>query len=237
MSVGEVLGEAFELYKRYFVRFVGTAAVVYVVLDLVSALADRAANSSSIGAGLLWILISVILSVVGFFWLQGALVEAVADVRDGRIDTTIGELYERTRPRLPALIAAGILAGLGIVFGLILLIIPGLYLLTRWSLIPAVIVIEKRSAGESFDRSWELTRGYGWTVFGSLLVSFIAYAIVQGILRALFVPLPNFAAIWIGGVVAHSVSIPLIALTGAVLYFRLARLHAGVAAAVPAPGE
>src|SRR6266496_1556620 len=236
MSIGEVLGEALELYKRFFVRFVGTAAVVFVVLDLVSALADRAASSSSIGAGLLWILISAVLSVVGSFWLQGALVEAVADVRDGRIDTTIGELYERTRPRLPSLIAAGIVAGIGIVLGLILLIIPGLYLLTRWSLIPAVIVIEKRSAGESFGRSWELTRGHGWTVFGSLIVSFIAYAVVLGILRALFVPLPTFASIWIGGAVAHSVATPLIALTGAVLYFRLARLSVGFAAETPAPG-
>ena len=34
------------------------------------------------------------------------LLEAVSDVRDGRIDTTIGELYTRTRPRLPALIAS-----------------------------------------------------------------------------------------------------------------------------------
>jgi hypothetical protein len=235
MSVGDVLGEAFELYKRFFVRFVGTAAVVFVVLDLASALADRA-SANSVASALLWTLIAAVLSVVGSFWLQGALVEAVADVRDGRIDTTIGELYERTRPRLPALIGAGIVAGLGIVFGLILLIVPGLYLLTRWSLIPAVIVIEKRRAGDAFNRSWELTRGYGWTVFGSLLVSFIAYAIVQGILRTLFLALPRFASIWIGGIVAHSVATPLIALTGAVLYFRLARLHAGVAATPSTPG-
>jgi hypothetical protein len=234
MSVGDVLGEAFDLYKRFFVRFVGTAVVVFVVLDLASALADRS-STNSVASGLLWGLIAVVLSIVGSFWLQGALVEAVADVRDGRIDTTIGELYERTRPRLPSLIAAGIVAGIGIVFGLILLIIPGLYLLTRWSLIPAVIVIEKRSAGQSFDRSWALTRGHGWTVFGSLLVSFLAYAIVQGILRTLFVPLPTFASIWIGGAIAHSVATPLIALTGAVLYFRLARLSVGVTPDAPTP--
>ena len=48
MSVGEVLGEAFELYKRYFVRFVGTAAIMYIILDLISALTDRAANSSGL---------------------------------------------------------------------------------------------------------------------------------------------------------------------------------------------
>ena len=233
MSVSEVLGEAFDLYKRFFRHFVITAAVVYVVLDLVSALADRAASSSSIGAGLLWGLIAVLLSVVGAFWLQGALIEAVRDVRDGRIDVPVSELFQRTRPRLPALIAAGIVAGIAIAIGFVLLIVPGLFLLTRWSLIPAVIVIEKRSAGESFDRSWQLTKGYGWTVFGALIVAFIIYLIGQGILRAVFAPLPNFLAIWIGGIVAHSITTPFIAAVGAVLYFRLARLSVGVE---PAPG-
>jgi hypothetical protein len=227
MTVTQVLEEAFHLYTRFFWRFVGTAAVVFVVLDLASAFADRA-GLNSVTSELLWTLIALVLSVVGSFWMQGALVEAVSDVRDGRIDTTIGELYARTRPKLAALIAAGIVAGIGIVIGLILLIVPGLFLLTRWALIPAVIVIEKRRAGDSFDRSWVLTRGYGWTVFGSLLLAFLAYAVIQGILTAVFLPLPRFAAIWIGGLVAHSVATPLIALTGAVLYFRLARISVGV---------
>src|ERR687887_1481001 len=234
MSVSEVLGEAFDLYKRFFRHFVITAAVVYVVLDLVSALADRAASSSSIGAGLLWALISIVVSVVGAFWLQGALIEAVRDVRDGRVDVPVAELFERTRPRLPALIGAGIVAGIAIAIGFVLLIVPGLFLLTRWSLIPAVIVIEKRSAGESFDRSWQLTKGYGWTVFGSLLVAFIIYLIGQGILRAVFEPLPRFVAIWIGGVVAHSITTPFIAAVGAVMYFRLARLSVRVEPAATA---
>ena len=231
MSVSGVLGEAFDLYRRFFWRFVATAAVVFVVLDLASAFADRA-SGSSVGAELLWTLIALVLSVVGAFWLQGALIEAVRDVRDGRIDTTIGELYERTRPRLPALIAAGIVAAIGVALGLVLLIIPGLYLLTRWSLIPAVIVIEKLGAGDSFNRSWQLTRGYGWTVFGCLV---LLYAIAQAILRAAFEPLPNFLAAWIGGIVAHSVTTPFIAAVGAVMYFRLARLSVAVEPATEPP--
>ena len=232
MSIGDVLGEAFDLYKRFFLRFIATAAVVFVVLDLASALADRA-GGESLTSDALWTLVSILLSVVATFWLQGALIEAVSDVRDGRIDTTIGDLFARTRPRLPALIAAGIVAGIGVVVGIILLIVPGLFLLTRWALIPAVIVIEKRGAGDSFDRSWDLTRGYGWSVFGSLVISFIIYAIAAGLVRALFVPLPRFSEIWIGGVVAHSITTPFIALVGAVLYFRLARLSAGVDPAPP----
>ena len=236
MSVRDVLGEAFDLYKRFFLRFVGTAAVVFVVLDLASAFADQAAGGS-VSSDLLWSLIALLLSVVGAFWLQGALIEAVKDVRDGRIDTTIGELFERTRARLPALIAAGIVAGIGVALGLILLIVPGLFLLTRWALIPAVIVIEKRGAGDAFDRSWQLTRGHGWPVFGSLIVSFLLYAIALALFRTLFLPLPRFAEIWVGGVVAHSITTPFIALVGAVLYFRLARLSAGVDPAPPVPAS
>jgi hypothetical protein len=235
MSVTEVLHEAFDLYTRFFWRFVATAAVVYIILDLASAFADRTGHRS-LAAQLAWTLIALVLSFVGAFWMQGALVEAVSDVRDGRIDTTIGELYARTRPRLPALIAAGIVAGIGIVIGFLLLLVPGLFLLTRWALIPAVIVIEKRSAGDAFDRSWQLTRGYGWTVLGSLLLTFLAFVVTQAIFRAIFTALPRFADIWIGGVVAHSVTTPFIALTGAVLYFRLARLSAGVDPASPSHG-
>jgi hypothetical protein len=235
MTVTEVLHEAFDLYTRFFWRFVATAAVVYVILDLASAFADRTGHRS-LAAQLAWTLIALVLSFVGAFWMQGALVEAVSDVRDGRIDTTIGELYARTRPRLPALIAAGIVAGIGIVIGFLLLIVPGLFLLTRWALIPALIVIEKRSPGEAFDRSWQLTRGYGWTILGSLVLTFLAYLVTQAIFRAIFTALPRFEDIWIGGVVAHSVTTPLIALTGAVLYFRLARLSAGVDPANPSHG-
>ncbi len=132
VQIGEILNEALDLYQRFFWRFVATAAVVFVGLDLIGALGATAGSDSG---RVLWTLIGIVLSIVGTFWVQGALTEAVNDVRDGRIDTTIGELYARTRPRLPALIVAGILAAIGIGIGFILLIVPGLYLLTRWSLI------------------------------------------------------------------------------------------------------
>jgi hypothetical protein len=236
VSVGDVLGEGFDLYKRFFGRFVATAAVVFIVLDLASAIAERA-SGTSVASDLLWSLIAIVLSFIGAFWLQGALIEAVQDVRDGRTDLSIAELYERTAPRLPALIAAGIVAGIAIAIGLVLLIVPGLFLLTRWALIPAVIVIEKRSASDSFSRSWELTRGHGWTIFGSLLVAYILYAIGQGILRALFLPFPDFAATWIGGVVAHSITTPFIAAVGVVLYFRLAGRAAATEAGATVPSQ
>ena len=224
-----MLGEAWSLYKRFFWQFFLTAFVVFAVLDLLSALADAAAGDS-VAADLFWSLVSATVGVIGFFWVQGALVEVVRDVRDGRADRTVGETFLAVRPRLPALIVAGILAGLGIAVGLVLLIVPGLFLLTIWSMIVAVIVIEGRSAGESFGRSREIVRGHGWEVFALIIVTFLLVAFASAVIRLVFAPLPDFLDTWIGALVAHSLTIPFAAATLTTAYFRL------TAPPAPAPG-
>jgi hypothetical protein len=159
-------------------------------------------------------------------------VELVRDVRDGRADRSIGETYAEVRPRLPALIAAGILAALGIGIGFLLLIVPGLILLTFWSMLVPVIVIEGSSAGDSFKRSFEVVRGHGWPVFGLILITFITVAIASGLIRLLFAPLPDFLDNWLGSLVAHSLTIPFAAAALTTAYFKLT-----ARAATPAPVE
>jgi Membrane domain of glycerophosphoryl diester phosphodiesterase/Uncharacterised protein family (UPF0259) len=235
MDVGSVLSEAWELYRRFFVQLVGAAAIVFAVLGLVGALTAEAAGDGVL-AGLLWGVIGLAVSLVGYFWLQGALVEAVQDVRDGRADLTIGELFRRARPRLPALIAAGVIAGVAVGIGFILLIVPGLFLLTRWLLIAPVIVLEGRSAGESFSRSWELVRGHSWGVFGVIVVTvllvLVASFVVGVLLAALLAVLPDFFASWIGNTVINSLIAPFIALAWTLVYYRLARETGEVSAVV-----
>lgn len=232
MSVGDTLSDAWSLYTRHLGRFFVTALVVYAVLDLFSALADAAAGDSTLAA-VVWALIATVVSIVGFFWVQGALVETVRDVRDGRADRTLGETYQAVQPRLPALIAAGIIAGIAIIIGLILLIVPGLFLITIWSMIGAVIVLEGRSAGESFGRSREIVRGHGWPVFGLLLIVFILVSIAEAVIGLLFAPLPDFFDAWIGGLVAHSLTIPFAVAAVTTAYFKLTA--AGLETAPPAP--
>jgi hypothetical protein len=231
VTVGGVLNDTFDLYQRFFWRFVALAAVVYVVLDFLSALLSTI-DSGNWLAVLFWALVSVALGIIGFFWLAGALVEAVNDVRDGRIDSTIGELFQRVRPQLPALITAGVLAGLGILGGLILFIIPGLFLLTRWALLAPVVVLEKKRAGEAFSRSWELVKGHSWSVFAVILItgigSSIVSGIISGILRAI---LPDFLGDWLGALAAHVVTAPFVAIAWTLMYFQLAQ----PVAAEPAP--
>ncbi len=230
MSVGGILGEAWGLYTKFFTRFFVIAAIVYLIVNLVNAVLGTLFGH---GAGIvaLLALITAVVSLVGTFWLQGALVYAVDDVRDGRIDTTVGQVFERVRPALGTLIVAGILAGLGIALGLILLIVPGLILLTWWCLIVPVIVLEGKEVGAAFTRSRELVRGHGWTVFGIVIVALILSWIASAIIQSVFSFLGSFLRYWIGGTIASSVVGPFLAVALTLTYFKLREGEAAVPAA------
>src|SRR5262249_32288319 len=105
--------------------------------------------------------------------------------------------------------------------GFLLLVIPGLFLLTIWSMLVPVIVIEGRSAGEAFTRSREVVRGNGWSVFGLVIVTFLLVGIASIGIRLSFVPLPDFFEAWLRVLVAHSLTIPFAAAVLTTAYFRL----------------
>jgi len=209
-----VIGEAWGLYKAHWKHFMSISFVVYAgvaVIGLVLTLL-----LSWFGA-----LLGAIVALIALFWLQGTLVRAVEDVRDGRADLSLGETFDSVKPHLSSIIVAGILAGLGIVLGLILLIVPGLVLLTWWILIVPVIVLERRSAGESFSRSRELVRGHGWSVFGVIILTILIYIVAGIVLRLLLTPLADWLQSFIGDIVVGTILTPFLAVTWTLLYFRL----------------
>jgi len=222
MDISTVLSEAWGLYRRFLWRFFLTAVTVFAVLDLLSALADLAAGDS-LAAGIFWSVVAAVIGVAGFFWVQAALVELVRDVRDGRADRTVGGTYRAVQPRLPALIVAGLLAAFGIGIGFLLLIVPGLFLLVIWSMLVPAIVIENRSAGESFSRSREIVRGYGWSVFGLIIVTFLLVGFASAVIGLVFAPLPEFLDTWLGSLVAHSLTIPFAVAVLTTAYFHLTK--------------
>ena len=230
MTVGGILGEAWRLYTKFFTRFFVVALIVFLIVNLLGALLGALVGSSA-SVSVLVALIAAAVSLVGTFWLQGALVYAVDDVRDGRIDSSVGELFERVQPYLGTLILTGILAGLGIALGFVLLIVPGLILLTWWCLIVPVIVLEGKGVGDSFGRSRELVRGHGWTVFGIVILAVIGSAIASGIIQSVFSFLGPFLRYWIGGSIANAIVDPFLAVALTLPYFHL---REGPAPPVPA---
>ena len=202
------------MYRTHWRHLLPIAFVFYLVVGLVT-LALAAV------LGVLGLIVGALVSLVGVFWLQGALTEAVADIRDGRADLSIGGTFQRVRPRVFTLLGAGLLAGIAILVGLALLLAPGLYLLTIWSVIVPVIVLENRSVLEAFARSRELVRGTGWNVFGVFLLTFLVLVVAGIVLGLIFSFLPDELATYVSDVVSNTLTAPFVALAWTLVYYRL----------------
>jgi hypothetical protein len=235
VTIGMVLGEAWTLFTRFFGRFFVLGLVVFAVVNLVYALVVEAVASDSDGAAAMLGIVGVATAIIGTTWLQGAFVYAVQDARDGSFDASLGEVFSRVSPAIVPLLVAGLLAGIGIAIGFVLLIVPGLFLLTIWAVIAPVIVVERTGALDAFGRSRALVRGHGWTVFGIVLISGLLSGIASGVLQAAFSFLPRFLEILVGGTIAQAVVAPFVAIALALTYFRLREAHGDAVVAEPAP--
>ena len=220
LSPGEVIGRAFEIYREQIGVLLPSALLVFAVDAVVSWVFDE---------GLLAVVAAVVSIVLAILY-QGMVVQLVRDVQDGRRDHTIAELFSSVSAVLLALIAVSILAGVGIAIGFVLLIVPGLILLTFWSVVAPVTVIERPGVLSAFGRSWELVRGYGWPVFGTIVLVFllvVAASIAAALIGLALGDVGRAILSWIFDALTQ----PVAALTASVLYFTL--LHARDASETP----
>jgi hypothetical protein len=77
--------------------------------------------------------------------------------------------------------------------GFMLFIIPGIFISVKLLLTTAVYVIEDRSFGESFSRSWNLITNNWWITFGLAIVMYIFILLMNGALSMPFVIIAAFA--------------------------------------------
>ena len=165
------------------------------------------------------------MELVAAFLLQAALVKAVQDIRDGRADLSFGQTFSAATPYLGAVAGASILAGIAITIGFILIIVPGIILLTIWAVIVPAIVIGGAGALASFGRSRELVRGFGWQVFGTLVLVFLILLVAEFVLSLILVALPVLFRTGISTVVAGTLVAPFLALVVTLIYYRLSAAH------------
>lgn len=214
LGIGEVLGQAWSLYTRNSGRLIAVAAIVFGFLSLVQAAIDSSGQRAllAVAAGV---------TILGALWLQGALVVVVEDIRDGKVDLTIREVFRRVEPRLWTLLAVGLIAAIGVAGGLILFIIPGLVLLTFWSVTVPAVILENRGVVDAFRRSMRLVSGDAWRVFAIVLITVAFATIIATVIIVVLSPLPRFFDIYVSGVVANSITMPFVALAWTVMFYDL----------------
>jgi hypothetical protein len=163
------------------------------------------------------------------FYLYVAYAEEVVIEAEQGVDriTLRGMLREllQAAPFVPRVVLAGtvVIALPSVATGL--LVLPGLWLLTRWSLFAPAIRRENLGSVVALKRSNELVRGHFWMAFKTATLAFLLEeaGIHAGALVGLLISGSETWGEWIGGTIAASLLTPLAALTTSVAYVHLAK--------------
>jgi hypothetical protein len=99
---------------------------------------------------------------------------------------TVGRAIAAALPLLLFYFLTTLAAGLIVGAGLVLLIVPGLYLFGRLAPAGVVVVAERRlNPVDAVRRCFELTRGHGWAILGLVVLVGIAALVAVGVATAL----------------------------------------------------
>jgi len=195
MTLGEVLDRTFTLYRENFLLFAGIMAVPYlfvlvfrfgVLLLTRSAVTGATPHVPSAGliggafVGVFGVLI-VMLLVIGV--AQAATVSAVSELYLGR-EISVMDALSRAKGSILIVLAIMFMTGIATMVGLLLLIIPGIYIACRLAVSVPVAIVEQENPVASMERSMELTKGFAGQVFLLMLLVFLVGFIVGLIIQA-----------------------------------------------------
>jgi hypothetical protein len=228
-SVGEIVHAALRLYRRYPLLFLVLAGAVMVPYGLVVLAVTGHPPLSRAREGFPASLLMFVLSFSLITPLISALhVHAVVLIGEGR-RPTLAEVALKGLRVLPVVSAAEIVATLGTIAGYVALIVPGVILMLRWTVVGQAAAIEHDGWSAALRRSGELTDKHYQHIFGLLLITG-ALSFAVGLGAAAIQPAGN------AGVAAVALDIALdtlvasfVALTTAILYFDLLARAAEVA--------
>jgi len=224
LDVGNVISRVFGIYGDQFVVLFLSALAVNIAAGVIIVLLTLVGS-------IVGLLVGALISIVANVFYTGMVVRLVEDVQDGRLDASVGQLFESVAPVVLPLIGAGILAAIGIAFGFLLLIIPGIFLLTIWAVVAPCVVIERTGVTGAFGRSYALVKQSFWQTLGAILVMALIYIVIGAIIGAIGTALGDDVVGTIFRSFGNALTAPLIALAAAVIYFELRRVEGGGAAA------
>lgn len=215
IDVSDIVSRVLETYQKTAGVLIVGALIVFLPVALLTALLGDGAAS----------IIAALVSLVASVWYSGMVVKTVQDVQDGRVDSSLGELFGSVTPVLGQLLLLGIVAGIAIGFGLVLLIVPGLILLTIWSVAAPVAVVEKPGVFAALGRSRALVAGNAWRVFAVIVVIFVILFVVSIVVASIGAVADSFVLSVVVDLVINVLLAPIYALAAAVLYFALREAH------------
>jgi hypothetical protein len=173
-----------------------------------------------------WLLLQALANSLGMM--------AILKLVLARGGTSVGAALAAAAAILPFYFVAGFVANLIVFAGMMLLIVPGLYLLGRLvPLGPVMAAEDRRNPLAAIGRAFEVTRGNGWRVLGIVILIAVPGAILIQVVNVLLGIVFRLLA---GDDVARLLSLIVTSATAAALTVLLLLLYAAVYRTLSARG-
>ncbi len=142
-----------------------------------------------------FILLQILIAAYGLLFLPvvkyGGDLLYLRGMRNQKIE--ISELFDGFKNNYLNIILANLLTFAIIGIGFVFLIVPGIILACRLAFVSYLVMDKNMEPVAAVEKSWEMTRGYGWKIFGMALL--VLPIFIAGLLC--FIVGVFFAIIWI----------------------------------------
>jgi hypothetical protein len=226
-GIGDLLGDALGLYFRNFPTVVAIAfAVVLPVQLIVSGIGlEELTSGYRESDDTAELLIPTIVSyLVVAPLIAAATIHLLQRLADGERPHAGRSIQAGLDVFAPVFVAV-LLAGVGTALGLVLLILPGLYVAVRWYFVPQVVVIDAARSSDALRASWRLTDGFWLRTFGVVLlanvIAFLPASLIVLPLQSVAESADRQAISLAGMIVTESLTAPFVALVSTLLFFDL----------------
>jgi hypothetical protein len=230
LGIGEILSTAFQLYRRHWRTLLAIAAVVVVPLTLLQYLfgdwirsRGEVTNYQQISTSTWAVgaagLVAGLAGLLMYLVLTGAITRAVAAEVAGE-DPSLEQSYRFGFHWLGSVLLVSVLVGLATIAGLILFIIPGIWIGVRLAVSVEALVVEGRRGTQAMGRSWALVGGHWWHAFGALVVAGLLTGVVNALITTPFNNTSWFVQA-VAAAIATVITLPYGVLVGVLLYLDL----------------
>lgn len=181
LSLGLLLDETFDLYRRNLLLFLGISAIPNGALLLILILFDKTLGTIWDGIGIvgyLGVLFTTVVIVLVPSIVTAATTFAVSDVYLER-PTSIRSCFSRVSGRMLKVLAVSFIVGLIVGLGMLLCLAPGIYCAGVYGVAIPAVVLENITVRQSLPRSSRLTQN----LIGRVIIMYFLTGIFSGIMN------------------------------------------------------
>ena len=164
------------LFSNHFVKFVALVFPVYVIIFLVFLLMSSIPGNE-FGTTTAFSFVELVTNLLTLYSVILSIL-LIDDICNGRKRSNINYLFLGAYLYFKILVI-NLITALAIVLGLVLLILPGLYISARLLFASYLAIIFDKGIINSLKKSIEITQGKGWRVLGCLLAVIIFFLFIM----------------------------------------------------------